>query len=207
VFITVSVFVQQFFLGNPEAFINAFALIPAKINWDSSLTLVAFGTAIFLHGGIFHILSNMWFLWVFGDDVEGYLPPFVFLLLYFCAGVIGNVAQYWLQPDSTIPILGASGAIAGVLGCYFVFFPYSKIRTLVFLFIFVTVVDISAPLMLGYWFLLQLFSGAMALPFTNTEGGIAFFAHAAGFLVGVLFGLLFKHQAQMEERVIEGEVI
>src|SRR5260370_10683827 len=101
------------------------------------------------------------------------------------AGVTGNLAQYLLMPNSTIPMLGASGAIAGILGCYYVMFPYSKIKTLIFILFFVTIVDISDPIMLGYWFVLQIISGATSLPFLNSQGGVAFFAHIAGFIVGL----------------------
>jgi membrane associated rhomboid family serine protease len=148
----------------------------------------------------------MWFLWVFGDNVEDHLTPFVFLLLYMTAGIAGNLVQYFFMSNSSIPLLGASGAVAGILGCYYVLFPYSKIRTLVFIFFFVTIIDISAPIMLGYWFLLQLISGAVSLPFMNDQGGIAFWAHVTGFIVGVIFANLFKGRLGLQE-VLEGEVI
>lgn len=191
---TIFVFFQQISLINPDAFVMMYALIPANINLSDYTTLTPFVTAIFLHGGFLHIISNMWFLWVFGDNVEGHVGWFFYPILYFLSGIIGNVAQYMLMPSSTIPMLGASGAVAGILGAYYVMFPHSKIKTLVPIFGFVTIAEISAPFMLGYWFVLQVISGTVSLPFSGETGGIAFFAHIGGFLTGVLFAQVFKKQ-------------
>lgn len=188
---TIFVFIQQLLAPNQEAFIRSYALIPSLVNFADFSTLTPFVTAIFLHGGFLHIISNMWFLWVFGDDVEDRFGFFLFPILYIGAGIIGNVVQYALMPSSTIPMLGASGAIAGVLGAYYVLFPYSKIKTLVPIFFFLTVVEIPAPFMLGYWFILQVISGASSLPFSGSSGGIAFFAHVGGFISGIVFVKLF----------------
>lgn len=192
IIITTYIFLQQLAAPDQNAFLIQNSLTPANVNFLNFKSLIPLVTAIFLHGGFLHIISNMWFLWIFGDDVEGYLPPFIFIFLYLIAGIGGNLIQYFLMPDSQIPMLGASGAIAGVLGCYFIFFPFSKIKTIVFIFFFITVVEISAPLMLGYWFVLQLFSGAVSLPFMDSGGGVAFWAHVAGFIIGIIFGTLFK---------------
>ena len=157
------------------------------------LTLLPFITAIFLHGGFLHILSNMWFLYIFGDNVEDALGSIMFLLLFLVAGIAGNLLQYSITPTASVPMLGASGAIAGILGCYYVLFPHAKVRTLIFLFFFVTIVDLAAPIMLGYWFILQLISGAGSLNVSDAnQGGIAFFAHIAGFIIGILVGRVFK---------------
>ncbi len=190
--ITVYVFFQQ--LSNPEAIVANFALIPAKVNLSDYYSLLPFVTAIFLHGGFLHILSNMWFLKVFGDNVEGHLNPVAFIVLYFFAGITGNVAQYLMMSNTAIPMLGASGAVAGVLGCYFVLFPHARIKTLLFIFFFVTFTEISAAFMLGYWFLLQIISAFGSIPGLGAQGGVAFFAHAAGFLVGMLFGRIYKNR-------------
>lgn len=192
ILLTAYVFVQELLAPDQIAFLNQNALIPSMVNFSQLNTLLPFITAIFLHGGFLHIISNMWFLWVFGDNVEDHLTPIFALLLYITAGIAGNLAQYFLMPDSPIPMLGASGAVAGILGCYYVLFPHSKIRTLVFIFFFVTIIEISAPIMLGYWFILQLISGAVSLPFSGDQGGIAFWAHVAGFIVGIIFGIFFK---------------
>ncbi len=194
--LTVFVFIQQILAPDPNAFLARYALIPSKANLSDFTTLVPFVTAIFLHGGILHILSNMWFLWIFGDNVEDVLSPVLFLLLYMTAGIVGNVVQFALMPHSTIPMLGASGAIAGILGFYYVLFPYAKVKTFIPFFFFFTIIDISAPIMLGYWFLLQLISGAISLPFSQDQGGIAFWAHIAGFIVGIVFAYLFGRNAK-----------
>ena len=190
--VTVFVFIKQISAPAPDTFVHTYALIPSLINFSDLTTLLTFVTAIFLHGGFLHILSNMWFLWIFGDNVEGRLGVFPYLLLYFAAGIVGNALQYVFMPTSSIPMLGASGAIAGVLGAYYIFFPYSKIKTLVPFFGFFTFIDIPAPFMLGYWFILQVISGTVSLPFSQDTGGVAFFAHVGGFVTGVIFANLLK---------------
>ena len=193
IFLTVYVFLQEFLAPDATVFINNYALIPVNVNMSDFRTFAPFVTAIFLHGGFIHILSNMWFLWVFGDAVEIALPPPLFLLLYIAAGVVGNFIQYSFMPGSQIPMLGASGAVAGILGSYYILFTYSKVKTLVFIFIFITIIEISAPLMLGYWFALQLFSGVISFPGTENQGGIAFFAHIAGFITGMVIASIIKN--------------
>ncbi len=190
--VTVVVFIFQIISQNPDAFIFKYALIPSNINFGNLQTLTPFVTAIFLHGGFLHIVSNMWFLWVFGDNVEGRLGFFLFSAFYFLSGVMGNFLQYILMPASLVPMLGASGAIAGILGAYFVFFPQSKIKTFVPLFGFFTVLEFNATFMLGYWFVLQVVSGAATLPFSSETGGVAFFAHIGGFLTGFFLARIFK---------------
>jgi len=193
------VFIRELTAPNIDVFINHFALIPTHVQWDNYLTLLPFITAIFLHGGFLHILSNMWFLYIFGDNVEDSLGSMMFLLLFLIAGIAGNLLQYSITPTASVPMLGASGAIAGILGCYYVLFPYAKVRTLIFLFFFITIVDLAAPIMLGYWFILQLISGAGSLNVTDAnQGGVAFFAHIAGFIIGILVGRIFKkHSASV----------
>jgi membrane associated rhomboid family serine protease len=191
----VFVFIRELMAPNIDIFISHYALIPSHVHFNDYTTLIPFVTAIFLHGGFLHILSNMWFLYIFGDNVEGELHPIGFLLLFLVAGIAGNVLQYSISPTSSIPLIGASGAIAGVLGCYYVLFPHARVKTLLFLFIFVTIIDISAVFVLGYWFILQLISGATSLSASSVaQGGIAFFAHIAGFIVGVLVGRFIKRQ-------------
>lgn len=189
---TVFVFIQQLLTANPEEFISQYALIPSLINFSDFQTLIPFISAIFLHGGFLHIISNMWFLWVFGDNVEGHFGFLLFPIVYFLSGIIGNLVQYLFMPSSSIPMLGASGAVAGVLGAYYVFFPHAKIKTLIPFFGFASIVSIPASFMLGYWFVLQLFSGAVSLPFSGETGGVAFWAHVGGFATGVIFAKIFK---------------
>jgi membrane associated rhomboid family serine protease len=189
----VYVFIRELMAPNIDVFVNHYALIPAHVQFNNYMTLLPFVTAIFLHGGFLHILSNMWFLYIFGDNVEDALGSILFLLLFLVAGVAGNVLQYTISPTASVPMLGASGAIAGILGCYYVLFPYAKVKALIFLFFFVTIVDLAAPIMLGYWFILQLISGAGTLNMSDVnQGGVAFFAHIAGFIIGILAGRIVK---------------
>lgn len=190
--VNIFIFFKQITAPDVDAFVMQYALIPANIDFGNYQTLIPFVTAIFLHGSILHILSNMWFLWIFGDNVEGALSHIGYLFFFIIAGVLGNLAQYLLMPDSTIPVVGASGAIAGVLGYYAVAFPHSQVRTLIFLFFFVTIVNVSAFLILGYWFVLQLVSGFDSIGLVSDQGGIAFFAHIGGFIVGLITGMFMK---------------
>jgi len=189
---TIFVFIQQLTSPNELAFIRSYALIPTLVAFDDFATLMPFVTAVFLHGGFLHIISNMWFLWVFGDNVEGHLGFMLFPILYFLSGIVGNIAQYIVMPNSSIPMLGASGAVAGVLGAYYILFKDAKIKTLIPFFGFFTAIDVKAPFMLGYWFVLQLLSGAVSLPFSGETGGVAFWAHVGGFVTGVLFAKILK---------------
>ena len=147
-------------------------------------------TAMFLHAGWLHIGGNMLFLWVFGNNVEDRLGRIRYLLFYLVSGVIATLAQVATGPNSALPTLGASGAIAGVLGAYLVMFPRRKVLTLVFFFI-ITWVYLPAVAVLGAWFLLQAFSGVASLSKHVHTGGVAFFAHIGGFAFGALMALLF----------------
>lgn len=204
IIITSYIFIQQLLAPSFEGFIAQYALIPSHVNFSDISTLTPFVTAIFLHGGWLHILSNMWFLWVFGDDVEGYLGHLTYLFVYFITGIFGNLLQYFFIQHSPIPTLGASGAVAGILGAYYILFPHSKVKTLLFLpfFFFLTLVNIPAPYWLGLWFLLQLISGAFSLTASVVGGGVAFWAHIGGFIAGMLFAKLFRKE---DKGYIEGE--
>lgn len=188
---TVLVFIQQLLAPNPDGIIESYALTPSHVNFHMAYTLLPFVTAIFLHGGFLHIISNLWFLWIFGDNIEGFLGHFLYPIFYLFTGVVGNLVQYALMPGSNIPILGASGAIAGVLGAYYVFFPRSSVKTIVPIFLFVTIVNIPASIMLGYWFFLQIALGVFSIA-SPALGGIAFFAHVGGFMSGMIVGKILK---------------
>lgn len=191
--------------GDFEAFTYAYALVPSQINFSNPSTLYPFLTSMFLHGGWFHIISNMWFLRVFGDNVEGALGHIPYLFLYLLSGFIGAAAQYFFMPNSNIPMLGASGAVAGALGAYFTLFPKHKVKTFIPVFGFFTLADVSAFFMLGYWFVLQILSGAMSLPTSGEDGGgVAFWAHVGGFVAGLIIGRFFT---KAEETVLEGQVV
>ena len=148
--------------------------------------------AMFLHGGWLHIGGNMLFLWVFGNNVEDKLGPFFYFLFYIAGGLAATIAQVAIGPNSVVPNLGASGAIAAVLGAYLVMFPRRRVLTLVTLIIFIMPMYLPAFVVLGLWFVLQLFSGVASLGSQiNAGGGVAFFAHVGGFAFGLLMALLF----------------
>jgi membrane associated rhomboid family serine protease len=139
----------------------------------------------------------MLFLYIFGDNVEDRMGHLPYLLFYLLCGVIASLAQVAVSPDSTLPNLGASGAIAGVLAAYLVLFPWARVRTVVFLFIFFTIVTLPALVLIGLWFVLQLFSGVASLSTTQQSvGGVAYFAHIAGFVTGLLITLLLRPRLQ-----------
>jgi membrane associated rhomboid family serine protease len=199
--LNVIVFFLELTSPNPEAFITTYSLIPSNINFADISTLYPFVTSMFLHGGFLHIASNMLFLWVFGDNVEGELHPLTYLLLYLGSGIAGAFAQYVIAPAIDIPMLGASGAVAGVLGAYMLLFPNHKVRTLILLPFFFTITQISAIFMIGYWIVLQLISGLGILGMDmNQSGGVAYFAHIAGFLAGIIFiTVLPKHKVELQK--------
>jgi membrane associated rhomboid family serine protease len=148
------------------------------------LTLVA---SMFLHGSWLHIIGNLWFLWIFGDNVEDRLGPLRFIVFYLLCGLAAAGAQIASDPASTIPMVGASGAIGGVMGAYALLFPQVRVNLLIFLGFYVTTVQVPALLMLGYWFLLQILGGIPALG--SGEGGVAFWAHVGGFVAGLVLAL------------------
>ncbi len=146
---------------------------------------------MFLHGGVAHLAGNMLFLWIFGNNVEDIFGHFRFLIFYFVCGTIAAGAQILLSLDSPVPMLGASGAIAGVLGAYYLRFPNARVLTLVWFFIFIRVVYLPAKLLLLLWFLLQLLQGANAIGHASAAGGVAVFAHVGGFVAGWLLARVF----------------
>jgi len=199
--VNVVVFIAEITAFDPEAFINSYALIPAKVDFGNFLTLTPFITSQFLHAGFVHIIGNMWFLRIFGDNVEEKFGHSPYLFIYLFSGVIGGLAQYTFSPGSEIPMLGASGAVAGVLGAYLVFFPRHRIKTLVPLGFFVRIMDLPASLILIYWFVIQLFSGVGSLAVAQL-GGVAFWAHVGGFATGWIIAKLTQRP-----EVGEGELI
>lgn len=171
------------------SFIEKYALIPKLIDFSQLSSLTPFITSQFLHGGILHILTNMWFLWVFGDNVEEKVGFFIFPFFYLFTGAFGAFVQYIFVINSPIPMLGASGAIAGVLGAYFALFPHHKVDTLVPFFGLPIILPIPAFILLIYWLGLQVLSGYFAI--TSAEiffGGVAYFAHIGGFVLGWMAG-------------------
>jgi len=188
--INVIVFLFQFNMGikDPEAeyiFIYTFGLIPSEF---SILTIF---TSMFLHGGIAHILGNMWFLWIFGDNVESTLGHKRYALFYILCGVVAALCQVLMNPESQIPMVGASGAIAGVLGLYMIRFPKARVHVFIFIIIFFTTIRVPASFVLGFWFFNQLTNGMGSLGL-DTTGGVAWFAHVGGFITGIMLHQAFK---------------
>ena len=196
----VLVFFWELSLGPQEldAAIHALGFVPRRFfGWGQAggapldpLRFLPLLTANFLHGGWLHIIGNMWFLWIFGDNVEDRLGHFRFLIFYLLCGACSMLVQGWVAPGSPTPAIGASGAIAGVLGAYLVLYPGARVRTLVFIFL----VELPAVVFLGVWFLSQLVSGTGALSPAAGEAtaGVAWWAHIGGFVVGMLLCVLFK---------------
>ncbi|MDH4222426.1 MAG: rhomboid family intramembrane serine protease [candidate division Zixibacteria bacterium] len=198
--INILVFFYQLSLGADfEGFILKYGAIPDQIMHGERVTpystfpfTLTLFTAMFLHGGLWHLLGNMLYLWIFGDNIEERLGHLRFLILYIVSGLAASFAHIFMSPNSQLPMVGASGAIAGILGAYMIEFPYAKILTLVFFGFFIRVVSIPAFFVLGFWFILQLIYASTTLGVSG-GGGIAWFAHIGGFLAGIiLFRLLRK---------------
>ena len=173
-------------------FIFEFGLIPATVVDNCRLTNIGFGTFIpfitsmFLHGGWMHLVGNMLFLYIFGDNVEDKFGHFRFFIFYFIAGITAALTQVFMFPDSEIPMVGASGAIAGVLGAYVLMFPGARIITLIPIIFFFDIVELPAFVFLGIWFLMQVFSGVFSLGIGSDAGGVAWWAHIGGFTAGAI---------------------
>lgn len=192
------------FEGGTQAitqFVNHAAIVPGRFDNRSLDAILASGswitifTSMFLHGSPVHLLGNMLFLWIFGNNVEDIMGSFRYIVFYLLCGLIAALAQLLLwKGDPSTPMLGASGAIAGVLGAYLVRFPYAKVDTCLFLFIYVTVVRLPAIIVLAFWFVLQLFSGTISLVGQDGGGGTAWWAHIGGFLSGMLLVMIFAKQ-------------
>lgn len=183
-----------------DRFLRAYALIPANLNLtrpellvSDPLPLVTLVSSMFLHGGWFHFLSNIWVLHIFGDNVEDRMGPGRYLLFFLLSGIVASFMQTVIYPESRIPTIGASGAIAGVMSAYFLFFPRARILTLIPVFIIPWLIEIPALIYLGFWFVSQLYSGffSLGLPAGSSLGGVAWWAHIGGFLFGLAFARAF----------------
>lgn len=155
--------------------ITHFRSLAEGVRLSPPLTLFA---AMFIHGGLFHLAGNMLFLWIFGNNIEDFLGPLRFIPFYLLSGLGATFVQVIFSPNSRLPMIGASGAIAGILGAYLILYPAARVLTLVFLFFFIRIVAIPAAFLLGLWFVLQVFNVGLG-------GGVAWFAHIGGFLVGI----------------------
>lgn len=162
-------------------FLSVYGVVPGDFRAASLVS------SMFLHGGWMHFIGNMWYLWIFGDNVEDRLGHGRFVAFYLLCGAGAAMGHVAMEPDSLLPTIGASGAIAGVMGAYFVLYPRSRVLTLIPLIIIWEIIELPAVVLLGFWFLMQLFSaGAIATTASTGGGGVAFAAHVAGFLLGVV---------------------
>lgn len=174
-------------------FIHTWGLVPSQLASAPSVAWLTIFTSMFLHGGWFHILSNMWVLFIFGDNVENRMGSGRYLLFYLFCGIAAALMQTYLSLTSTTPMIGASGAIAGVLGAYLILFPRSRIASLVPIFFIFTIVEVPAVLFLGFWFVSQLFSGWRALQGADVSA-VAWWAHIGGFIFGMITVQLFARR-------------
>ncbi|GAW93696.1 rhomboid family intramembrane serine protease [Calderihabitans maritimus] len=187
--VNIAVFVYQLTLG-PQVgeFIYSYGVVPKHFLsfhlWSEKL--VRLTTAMFLHGGWFHLVGNMLYLWIFGDNVEDRMGHLRYLVFYLLTGYLATVAHILFNPYSPVPIIGASGAIAGVLGGYMILFPWARVLTLVPIFFFFQVIQVPALIFLGLWFFLQLFNGAFAITMFQATQGVAWWAHIGGFISGMI---------------------
>jgi len=194
--VNILVFLYEASLGPfaENEFIATYGLTPDHFSFFNVLT------SMFLHGGWMHVLGNMWFLWIFGDNIEDILGHGKYILFYLLCGVAAALTQTLFTAGSRVPMVGASGAIAGVMGAYMIKFPQSQIRTLIF-FIFITFIDIPAWVMLIYWFGIQFLNGVGSVGTSAaSQGGTAFLAHVGGFLTGILLVNLMRPQQRYARR-------
>ncbi|MGC1400953.1 rhomboid family intramembrane serine protease [Candidatus Binatus sp.] len=195
----VAVFVYELSLGTRvAAFVERFALVPAAVtraltsgahrNVEALAPLMTTVTSMFVHGGFWHIAGNMLYLFIFGAAVEYRLGALRYLIFYFAAGIAAALATVWIAPESSVPVIGASGAIAGVLGAYFILYPRGRILTILPIFIFIQFVEIPAVIYLLFWFAVQLYAGLEQSGGAAAMGGVAWWAHVGGFMFGIALG-------------------
>lgn len=188
ILIVINILVFLLELQGGESFIMNWSFVPARFLADPLANLPTIFTSMFMHAGTAHLAGNMVYLWIFGDNVEDSYGTVKYLLFYLVCGIGATFSQMMVNSDSTIPNLGASGAIAGVLGAYILLFPSSKVRVLVGQ----SITQMPALLVIGFWFVLQFFSSISSLYSTSEEGGVAYLAHVGGFVAGVALTLIHK---------------
>src|SRR5665648_141558 len=196
------VFVLQSLAGaNQETLVNQFALIPA--NFTANIILANFTdifSSMFMHAGLMHLGGNMLYLWIFGDNVEDSMGSIKYLMFYLVGGLVASLTHIYFNPGSQIPTVGASGAIAAVLGAYLVLYPQSRVMTIIPLGFFIRLTSIPAIFVLGFWFILQLFNGVFSLG-AEDVGGVAFWAHIGGFVTGLVLAKLLASRRRPEYAV------
>ncbi|GAQ25468.1 rhomboid family intramembrane serine protease [Tepidanaerobacter syntrophicus] len=188
IIINTVIFLNQLIMPPDEALkmVLTYSFIPARLlaGWKDPMSYIPLFTSMFLHGNFSHLISNMWSLWLFGDNVEDYMGPIRFLIFYVLTGLIAGIAHFAFNPLLTVPTVGASGAIAGVMGAYFMMFPFARIITLIPFFPFI--IRVPASIFLLIWFITQVNSGIMSGISGNVIGGVAWWAHIFGFIAGAL---------------------
>ena len=205
-----AIHVYQFSLGEEaQAFIFRLGAIPWEITRFRELprlpasyrsdipNIMTLLTSMFLHGGILHLLGNMLYLWIFGDNVESIMGHGRFLIFYLSCGVIATLCHVVIDPGSAVPLIGASGAISGILGAYFLRFPRARVHVLIVFFFFIRVIRVSAIFVIGFWFLIQVFNGLGTLGMQGS-GGVAWFAHIGGFVAGFILVFLFEKKERVQ---------
>lgn len=205
----IAVYVYQWTLGSEaQAFVYRLGTIPWEIthfqelpklplNFESNLpNVLTLFTCMFVHGGFFHLIGNMLYLWIFGDNIEALVGHIRFFFFYLCCGLIATLSHVIVTPNSTVPLVGASGAISGVLGAYLLKFPRARVHVVIFFFFFIRVIRVSALFVLGLWFIIQVFNGFGSLGL-DARGGVAWFAHVGGFVAGMILIFLFEKKGRV----------
>ncbi|MCU1337995.1 MAG: rhomboid family serine protease [Bryobacterales bacterium] len=211
IFVNILVFVFELTLpaDTLQQFFYWFGLVPARYThpeWTAWIGLPLddywpFFTSMFLHGGWLHIIGNLWTLWIFGDNVEDRMGPVRFLFFYLLCGIAAGVTHVYTNPDSTLPTVGASGAIAGVMGAYFFLFPYARVVVMVPILIIPLFFELPGVVYLGFWMLTQVFSGTLALAGPKEVGGVAWWAHVGGFAAGIVLQFFFVRRGDKNHRL------
>ncbi len=197
VVVNVLVFLFQVLAGPAaSSIVDLFGIVPARMTtqWQNPLVALTFVSSMYLHGGWAHLIGNMWYLWIFGDNVEDRMGRGRFFVFYTLCGLVAGVLQIVAAPRSTIPMIGASGAIAGVLGAYLLLYPRARVSTLVPLFFFIRIVWLPAIVVLGSWFAMQLLNGLASLSVVVQTGGVAWWAHIGGFVAGMVLLPVFRRR-------------
>ena len=197
VVVNVVIFLFEVVLGDAaHVLIESFGVVPAELtaNWQNPLVISTLFTSQYLHGGWAHLIGNMWYLIIFGDNVEDRMGRLRYFVFYSLCGVVAALLQVVAAPRSTIPMIGASGAIAGVLGAYLLLYPRARVSTVIPFFYFIRIVWLPAVVVLGGWFLVQLLNGLAMLDVQMQTGGVAFWAHVGGFVAGMVLMPIFRRR-------------
>ena len=190
VMIIINVIVFLIELGQGQAFIERWAFVPARFLAEPAANLPTLLTSMFMHGGWMHLIGNMLYLWIFGDNIESHFGHVWFIGFYVLSGLAATFSQLMISMNSSVPLLGASGAIAGVLGAYLLLFPKRKVRVLLGR----RIIPMPALVVIGFWFLLQVFRSFLSFSESAGGGGVAYLAHVGGFVAGLLLALIFRNK-------------